>query len=69
MHPAAEERQEQQRGKAVAERLAARVRIVAENTVGGEGGAHEHAGEGREQRPAYGSHVHGADARQRDGPV
>ncbi len=66
---AAQERDEQQRGETVAERLAAGVRIVAEDAVGREGCPHQHAGEGREEGPAQRGRVHGADARVGDGPV
>lgn len=61
---AAEEGQEEQAGKAVADCLAPRVRIVAEDTVGGEGTADQDTGEGGEQRPSYGCGVHGTHARQ-----
>ncbi len=66
---AAKERDEQQRGETVAERLAARERIVAEDAVGREGCPHQHTREGREEGPAQRGCVHGADARVGDGPV
>ncbi|GAA2479216.1 hypothetical protein GCM10010276_14680 [Streptomyces longisporus] len=61
--------QKQQTGEAVAEELAARVRVVAEDAVRGEGPAHEHTGEGGEEGSSGGGGVHGSDARQRRGPV
>ncbi|GAA1927619.1 hypothetical protein GCM10009837_61280 [Streptomyces durmitorensis] len=64
-----EQRQEQQAGQAVAQELAARVRIVAQEAVGCEGAAYEEAGEGREQGPACEVRVHVPDARKRSGPV
>ncbi|WP_442806830.1 hypothetical protein [Streptomyces sp. NBC_01750] len=66
---AAEQRQEEQAGEGVAQRLAAGTGIVAEDAVGGEGGAHEEIGHGDEQRRAQRVHVHGGDARERGGPA
>ncbi|GED88307.1 hypothetical protein TNCT6_53920 [Streptomyces sp. 6-11-2] len=63
------ERQEQQAGQAIAQELAARVRVVAEDAVGGEGRPDEDAGERGEQGAARGGGVHGSDARRRGGPV
>lgn len=60
--------QEQQEGEAVAQELAARVRIVAEDAVGGEGSSDEDGGEGGEQGPARGD-VHTSDAMKDGGPV
>lgn len=70
----AQEGEQEQAGEAVAQSLAARVRVGAEDTVGGEGTAHEDAGEGREERPSrgrpsYQCAVHGNDARQHTGLV
>ncbi len=48
----AEPGQKEQAGQSVADELAAGVRVVAQQTVGGEGAPDEEAGEGREQRPA-----------------
>ncbi|GAA0296313.1 hypothetical protein GCM10009540_14320 [Streptomyces turgidiscabies] len=71
----ADQRQEQQTGQAVAQELAARVRVVAEDAVGGEGAADEDGGQGGEKGPARGGDVGGAgdgvhagDARQCGGP-
>ncbi len=64
-----DQREEQQRGHAVAQELSARVRVVAEKAVGGEGPADEDTGERGEQRPARGGDVHGSDVRKRGGPV
>lgn len=68
-----DEREEQQAGDAVADGLAAGVRVVAEDAVGGEGGADECAGESGEEHPgqgaAGGSGFHEDDARDRGGPV
>jgi hypothetical protein len=61
--------QEQQAGEAVTQELAARVRVVAQDAVGGEGAADEDAGEGGEQRPAGGGCVHACDATKVTGPV
>ncbi|GAA5069336.1 hypothetical protein GCM10023336_53310 [Streptomyces similanensis] len=47
-----DQRQEQQAGQAVTQELAARVRVVAEDAVGGEGPSDEDAGERGEQRAA-----------------
>jgi hypothetical protein len=66
--PAAGEREEQHSGQSVAQELAARVRVVAEQAVGGEGASDEHAGECGEQGAATGG-VHDGDARDRGGPV
>lgn len=46
----AEQREQQQSGQSVAEGLAARVRIAAEDAVGGEGPADQEAGDGGERR-------------------
>lgn len=62
------QRHEQQAGEAVAQELAARVRVVAQDAVGGEGRADEDAGECGEERSAGGGGVHGNDARERGGP-
>lgn len=64
----AEERQQKQAGEGVAEELAARVRVVAQDAVGGEGGADEDAGEGGRQGPSDRVRVHGPDARESGGP-
>lgn len=56
--PAAEQREQEQAGQGVAQRLTTRVRIVPEDAVGGEGGADEEVGEADEQRPAQGIRVH-----------
>jgi len=63
------EGEQQQAGEAVAQELAARVRVVAENAVGGEGRADEDAGEGGKWGAAGGGCGHEGDARERDGPV
>jgi len=63
-----DQREEQQAGEAVAQELAARVRVVAEDAVGGEGCSDEDGGESREQGPARGD-VHGSDATKDGGPV
>ena len=65
----ADQRQQQQAGEAVAQELAARVRVVAQDAVGGEGGADEDTGEGGEQGPSDGGGVHGRDAMKGGGPV
>ncbi|BCL32247.1 hypothetical protein GCM10017557_71060 [Streptomyces aurantiacus] len=60
-----DEREEQQAGEAVTQELAARVRVVAEDAVGGEGASDKDGGERREQHPAgpaCGGGVHGSDA-------
>lgn len=49
-----QEGQEQQGRETVSHRLAAGVRIVAEDAVGGEGGTYEGAGEGGEKGSAQG---------------
>ncbi|GHA37387.1 hypothetical protein GCM10010372_41900 [Streptomyces tauricus] len=64
-----DQRQEQQAGEAVPHELAARVGVVAEDAVGGEGAADEDGCEGREQGPAGGGDVHGSDAMKEGGPV
>ncbi|GGY28250.1 hypothetical protein GCM10010299_38190 [Streptomyces tanashiensis] len=66
---AAEQREEEQTGGAVAERLPTRVRVGAEQAVGGEGGTDEGVGEGHQEDPAQGVRVHASDARKRRGPV
>ncbi|BBC38219.1 hypothetical protein SGFS_095130 [Streptomyces graminofaciens] len=66
---AADEREQQDAGQGVAEELAARVRVVAEDAVGGEGGADEDAGERGEEGAAGGGGVHDGDARKAGGPV
>ncbi|GDY67344.1 hypothetical protein SAV14893_067370 [Streptomyces avermitilis] len=65
----ADQGQEQQAGEAVAQELAARVRVVAEDAVGGEGASDEDTGEGGEQSPAGGGRVHDGDATNGTGPV
>ncbi|GGK82971.1 hypothetical protein GCM10010094_50100 [Streptomyces flaveus] len=60
--------QEQQAGEAVAQELAARVRVFAQDAVGGEGASDEDAGQGGEQGAAGGD-VHGGDAMDTTGPV
>lgn len=62
------ERDEQETGEAVAQELAAGVRVVAEQAVGGEGSSDEDAGERGEEGTAHGGGVHGSDARNRRGP-
>jgi len=62
------QRDEQQTGEAVAEALAARVRVVAKDAVRGEGPADQDTGECGE-KGSTGGGVHGSDARQRRGPV
>jgi hypothetical protein len=59
---------EQETGEAVAKELAAGVRVVAEEAVGGEGPADEDAGERGEKGSARGGGVHGSDVRKRRGP-
>ncbi len=59
--------QEQQTREAVAQELTTRVRIVAQDAVGGEGASDEDAGEGGEQGSAGGG-VHGCDAMKGGGP-
>lgn len=63
------ERGEQQAGERVAQELAAGVRVVAQDAVGGEGPADEHTGEGGEEGAAGGGGFHDRDARKRRGPV
>lgn len=63
------QREQQQTGEAVAQELAARVRVVAKDAVRGEGPADEDTGERGEEGSAGGGGVHGSDARQRRGPV
>lgn len=63
------ERGEQQAGERVAQELAAGVRVVAEDAVGGEGPADEHTGDGGEDGPAGCGGFHDRDARKRRGPV
>ncbi|GGX28871.1 hypothetical protein GCM10010383_69300 [Streptomyces lomondensis] len=60
--------EQQQAGQSVAQELAARVRVVAEEAVGGEGPSDEDTGERGEQGSARGG-VHAGDARQPCGPV
>ncbi|GAA4053944.1 hypothetical protein GCM10022233_26670 [Streptomyces shaanxiensis] len=60
---------EQETGEGVAQELAAGVRVLAEQAVGGEGASDEDAGEGGEEGTACGGGVHGSDARNRRGPV
>lgn len=68
--PAGTEQGHQQKaGRAVAQSLAPRVRIVAQKAVGGEGGTHEGIGDGHEEGSSQGVRVHGPDARKRTGPV
>ena len=62
------EREEQQAGEAVAQELAARVRVVAQDAVRAEGRADEDAGEGGERGAAGGGGGHGSDARESGGP-
>lgn len=64
----ADEGQEQQTGESVAQELAARVRVFAQDAVGGEGASDEDAGQGGEQGAAGGG-VHGGDAMDPTGPV
>lgn len=64
----AEQRQQKQAGEGVPEELAARVGVVPEDAVGGEGGADEDAGEGGRQGPSDRVRVHGPDAREDGGP-
>ncbi|GAA3051094.1 hypothetical protein GCM10017562_13050 [Streptomyces roseofulvus] len=64
----AEKGEQEQTGGTVTEGLSARVRVVAEQTVGGEGSADEGVGEGHEQDSAQGVRVHGPDAREQSGP-
>ncbi len=66
--PPAGEREQQETGQSVAQALAARIRVVTEQAVGGEGAADEHAGERGEQGAATGR-VHDGDVRERGGPV
>lgn len=64
----ADQRQEQYKGEAVAQELAARVRVLAQQAVGGEGASDEDAGEGGEQRAPGGGGVHDGDAMKGRGP-
>ncbi|GHD44744.1 hypothetical protein GCM10010317_018220 [Streptomyces mirabilis] len=64
-----DQRQEQHAGETVAKELTPRVRVVAQDAVGGEGASDEDAGEGGEQRPAEGGGVHDGDATKGGGPV
>ncbi|GAB2964899.1 hypothetical protein GCM10023080_027730 [Streptomyces pseudoechinosporeus] len=64
----ADQGQEQQTGEAVAQELAARVRVFAQDAVGGEGASDKDAGQGGEQGTAGGG-VHGGDAMNATGPV
>lgn len=50
---ASEQGKQEEAGGRIAQRLAARVRVVTEQAVGGEGGADEGVGEGDEQYPAF----------------
>lgn len=63
-----DERHEQQAGQSVAEELAARVGVVAQHAVGGEGRADEDVGERGQQGAAGGGRVHEDDARNPGGP-
>jgi hypothetical protein len=63
------QRDEQQEGQAVAEELAAGVRVFTEDAVGGEGPSDEDTGERGEQGSPHGGGVHGHDARNYGGPV
>jgi hypothetical protein len=63
------QRDEQDEGQAVAQKLAARVRVVAEDAVGGEGPSDEDAGERGEESSTRGGGVHARDAREDSGPV
>lgn len=65
----ADQRQQQDAGETVAEELAARVRVVTQDAVGGEGASDEDAGEGGERRAPSGGGVHDGDAMKRHGPV
>ncbi|GGT94828.1 hypothetical protein GCM10010272_44800 [Streptomyces lateritius] len=65
----AEERQQEQAGGAVTQGLSPRVRVVAEEAVGGEGGTDEGVGEGHQERPAQGVRVHAPDVTNAGGPV
>lgn len=62
------QRDQQEAGEGVTQELAAGVRVVAEEAVGGEGSPDEDAGERGEQGSARGGGVHGTDARKRSGP-
>ncbi len=62
------ERHEQQAGQSVAEELAARVGVVAQHAVGGEGAADEDVGERGQEGAARGGRVHEDDARNVGGP-
>lgn len=64
----ADEGQQKDTGEAVAQELAARVRIVAQDAVGGEGTSDEDTGEGGEQRAPGGGGVHDYDAMNGRGP-
>ncbi|MEY9989669.1 hypothetical protein ABIE67_001701 [Streptomyces sp. V4I8] len=59
---------EQETGEGVAQELAAGVRVVAQEAVGGEGCSDEDTGERGEEGSARGGGVHGSDARNRRGP-
>lgn len=65
----ADQGQQKDTGEAVAQELAARVRIVAEDAVGGEGTSDEDTGEGGEQGAPKGGGVHDRDAMKVCGPV
>jgi hypothetical protein len=67
--PRAGQRDEQHAGQAVAQELAARVRVLTQDAVGGEGPSDEDTGECGEQGSPRGGGVHGSDARERGGPV
>jgi hypothetical protein len=64
----AEQREEEQACGAVPKGLSTRVRVGAEQAVGGEGGTDEGVGEGHQEDPAQGVRVHASDARERCGP-
>lgn len=65
----ADEGQQKDAGEAVTQELATRVRIVAQETVGGEGPSDEDTGEGGEQRAPGGGGVHDRHAMNGRGPV
>jgi hypothetical protein len=65
----ADEGQQKDTGEAVAQELAARVRVVAKDAVGGEGSSDEYTGEGGERGTPGGGGVHESDATNGRGPV
>lgn len=65
----ADQGQQKDTGEAVAQELTSRVRIVAEDAVGGEGTSDEDTGEGGEQGAPNGGGVHDRDAMKGRGPV